>query len=108
MLTHVTIDDVVAAGACRDGVLRVVDTLRRYETLYAVDAILPLLNPSQADWLRRAAGFFGFGYGDGDGYGFGYGNGDGDGNGYGNGYGDINGDGNAYGNGGGDGPDRQT
>src|SRR5690606_22941582 len=97
-----TADDIVRAGACREGVARV---LRRLAGTIAaampVSAILRLLAEDERGYVTRAAqldGYghdYGCGYGDGDGYGCGYVYGNG--NGYGDGHGDGYGDGDAYG-----------
>jgi len=98
-----TADDIVRAGACREGVARVLRRLTQFAGTIAaampVSAILRLLAEDERGYVTRAAQLDGDGYGyygDGFGYVYGDGSGDGDGNGHGYGHGDGNGDGYAY------------
>ena len=88
----ITADDVIRAGACREGVMQVIGMLGpRMAAAMSADRLILLLGKEEAEaarYILRAASLDGYGYGDyGDGgYGYGYGDGDGDG-GYGYGYG---------------------
>src|SRR5690554_472720 len=90
-----TADDIVRAGACREGVAKVLRRLTQFAGTVAaampVSAILRLLAEDERGYVTRAAQL------DGSGYGCGYGDGDGDGHGCGHGYGYGYGDG--YGDG---------
>jgi len=93
MEDRVTIQDVVDAGACTDGVLRFV----------AEHGVIAMPASQLADLVAHNLIYtpldgFGDAGNDGDGYGNGYGYGSG--NGYGEGYGDCYGDGNGRGGGG--------
>ena len=94
---RLTVDDVIAGGACASGAYKWL--LRQPSPPTLADAGDLVSSLSESDDERRhvrvAAGFVG------DGYGYGYGYGDGDGDGDGDGYGD--GDGDGYGDGDGDG-----
>ena len=90
-LDAVTVDDLVRAGACREGVIEVRDRIAPHATQAEVAQLLAKLDDEQRNYLMQAAGLAGDGYGDGSGYGNGYGDGYGNGNGYGNGYGDGDG-----------------
>lgn len=85
-LTKITVDDVIRAGACEEGVYKFINRL--YPNIAAsvdVIEILTLLRPHEKLYVVSAARLDG--YGDGNGYGYGYGYGDGDGSGSGSGYG---------------------
>ena len=94
----ITADDLVAAGACVDGVYQRLNNLHgKIAAAMSASAVLRLADFDDRRYVIRAAKLDG--YGDGDGYGFGYGFGDGDGfgDGYGFGYGDGDGYGDGYG-----------
>ncbi len=106
VLTHLTADDVIRAGACAKGVLDWMRDNAPDATAVPVNvALLSSANRDQRKWILRAAfadgDGDGHGYGQGDDYGNGYGEGDGDGDGYGDGYGygdgQGHGDGDGYG-----------
>lgn len=112
----ITADDVVRAGACRSGVMDVVERIgSRLAAAMPVSVVLKFVEDDERDYVLRAAELNGNGdgYGDGDGYGCGngysygygysYGCGYGDGDGYGNGDGHGDGDSDGYGNGNGHG-----
>ena len=80
--SHLTRDDVIASGACIDGV----DDWMLGKSLRAsmsVKALLKLADDTDHRYIKTAANMDGNGTG--TGYGDGYGNGNGNGNGYGNG-----------------------
>ena len=90
----ITVDDLIAGGCCREGVMESADPT--WPTAFSVSAALvEARKRKQVDLVRRALNLDGYGYsdgrgrgdGDGDGYGDGDGRGDGDGDGYGYGYG---------------------
>ena len=86
----ITVDDVIRAGACYDGVMRIVAKApSRFAAAMPVSAVLKLVPEEDAHYVLSAGALNGYGYGNGDGYGNGYGDG--------NGYGYGNGDGNGYG-----------
>ena len=100
----ITVDDVIRAGACFDGVMKVVSrSPAKVAAAMPVSAVLKLISSNDEDYVLKAAslnGFgFGYGYGSGYGYGDGYGSGSGSGSGdgYGYGYGSGDGDGSGYG-----------
>lgn len=109
----ITADDVIRAGACRDGVYFIIDRAhkqgRRLPAVMPVSAVLKMLTPAEQTYVLLAAemdgSYAGSGYGfcGGCDYGDGFGSGYGDG--YGNGHGHGHGSGNAYayGSGSGDG-----
>lgn len=102
----ITVDDIIRAGACIDGVRRAVERLSdRIAAAMPVSEVLMLVDQGEHKHVMRAAGLDGYGVGSGYGYGVGSGDGEGDGDGYGNGSGDGYGDGcgDSYGNGRGDG-----
>ena len=72
-LTAVTVDDLLRAGACRDGVLAHKRRLAPHATAVPVDELLQALvgNDDAVGWLLKASYRDGYGYGDGDGYGHG-------------------------------------
>ena len=76
-LDHITADDVVRSGACREGVA---GWLRQHDVASSmpVSAILRQVDDDAAQYIRKAANLDG--YGDVDGYGSGYGYGYGMGN----------------------------
>ena len=88
LLTHVTVDDVIRAGACAKETARVAEGVAPGETLVCVDDVWEKLDAEEElPHLMRAAGRSGSGSGDGYGDGYGSGDGYGDGSGYGSGYG---------------------
>ena len=97
-LTQVTADDVIASGACSEGVF---DWLRRQDAPKTLGSVRELLQSDPCDraYIKRAGGLTGYGNGYGNGYGYGYGDGRGDGYGDGYGYGDGDGDGDGDGSG---------
>ena len=75
----ITADDVVRAGACREGVAEFMESHDLLVTVIPVAAALAMCETEdERDHIKRAAGMDGNGYGNGYGYG--------DGNGYGDGY----------------------
>jgi hypothetical protein len=109
--THITVDDVVAAGACVEGVYEFIADNQLAETLYPVKDLLAIADCEAAEYIVKAAQpeilnqdnyGYGYNYNYGDGYGDGYGHGDGYGGDnygydYGHGQGDGYGDGDNYG-----------
>ena len=87
VLEVVTVDDLIRAGACYEGVMTAYDGLGTDPTAAFVSDL------PQDEWLTKASKIDGYGNGNGDrngdgnGYGYGYGDGDGYGDGNGNGYG---------------------
>ena len=93
LLDEVTVDEVVRAGACVDGVRECIERLGLGDhTVFDVNDVLAQIEDHESEYLLIAAGRFGYGYGYGNGDGGGYSNGYGygDGGGYGNGYGNGN------------------
>ena len=110
----ITVDDLIAGGCCREGVMESADPT--WPTAFSVSAALvEARKRKQVDLVRRALNLdgdgydYGDGYSDGDGYGYsdgrgdgdsdgdGYGSDDGYGSGYGFGFGDGDGSGHGYG-----------
>ncbi|WP_086931569.1 hypothetical protein [Agarilytica rhodophyticola] len=87
---YLTADDVIASGACRDGVSDFLEE-NDVSACMPVKVLLRIAEEWQKEYILKAANADGYGYGYGYGYGNGYGDGYGDG--YGNGYGDGYGDG---------------
>jgi hypothetical protein len=82
----ITADDVVRAGACSDGVAKVVKRLaNRLAAAMPASQVAKLVGADNHRYVTAAAKLDGYGYGDGSGYG--YGDGSGYGYGYGSGYG---------------------
>lgn len=86
----ITVDDLIAGGCCREGVMESADPT--WPTAFSVSAALAEARKrKQVDLVRRALNLDGYGYsdgrgdGNGDGYDYGYSDGDGrsDGDGYG-------------------------
>ena len=79
-LTAVTVDDLLRAGACRDGVLAHKRRLAPHATAVPVDELLQALvgNDDAVRWLLKASYRDGYGNGivNGNGYGYGYGYGE--------------------------------
>ena len=75
-LTTITVDDLLRAGACLNGVLAHKRRLAPYATAVDVDDLLLSLGDDHEAirWLLRASGQDGYGdgYGDGDGDGYSY------------------------------------
>lgn len=99
----ITVDDLIAGGCCREGVMESADPA--WPAAFSVSAALDEARKrKQVDLVRRALNLDGYGYsdgsgdGDGDGYGSddGYGRGFGFGSGYGFGFGDGDGSGHGY------------
>ena len=74
----ITVDDLIAGGCCREGVMESADPT--WPTAFSVSAALvEARKRKQVDLVRRALNLDGYGYsdgrgdGDGDGYGYGYG-----------------------------------
>ena len=68
-LAAVTVDDLLRAGACRDGVIARRDELAPNATAAPVDRLLAVLDSDERAYLTEAAGLSG------DGSGSGYGSG---------------------------------
>ena len=103
VLDVLTADDLRAVGACEDGIRKFRAQHFPDASAVDVDAALAVATGDAREWIDKASGRRGYGYGDGYGYGYGYGDGYGDGDGYGYGYGDGDGYGYGYGDGDGDG-----
>jgi len=112
VLTHITIDNAIAHGACITGINELIYTHQlSHLTAISVSTLLKSkkLTPKITNWIKRIAGLnghkYGTRYGDRYGEGNGYGEWDEDGDGYGDGngyideygYGYSNGDGEGYG-----------
>jgi hypothetical protein len=98
--TILTADDVIRAGACKDGVYAVLTRLAgKIAAAMPAEAILRLLRAEERGYVLSATQRDGYGSGSGygSGYGYGYGYGYGSGYGYGYGYGDGYGYGSGYG-----------
>jgi hypothetical protein len=90
MTAIITADDVVRAGACREGVSEFVhEHAGLIKAAMPVEQVLKLVGVDHQDYVLKAADLNG--YGSGSGYGYGYDYDDGSGSGYGSGYGDGDG-----------------
>ncbi len=79
MPEQLTTDDLIRSGACLSRVRSFRDQYFPDATAVSVESLLAVATGEESEYIREAAGWFGYGdgYGDGDGYG-GYGDGGGE------------------------------